>query len=44
MRENYRDVTYHNWQHAFNVCQLMFAIISNTMWWKKLGEVSIISR
>jgi len=43
VRKNYRDVTYHNWQHAFNVCQLMFAIISNTMWWKKLGETECLA-
>jgi len=42
VRKNYRDVTYHNWKHAFNVCQLMFAIISNTMWWNKLGEVECL--
>lgn len=26
VRKNYRDVHYHNWNHAFNVCQTMFAI------------------
>ena len=26
VRKNYRDVEYHNWSHAFNVCQNMFAI------------------
>ena len=40
VRKNYRDVTYHNWRHAFNVCQLMFAIITNSTWWKRLGEVT----
>ncbi|KAH3704408.1 hypothetical protein DPMN_079464 [Dreissena polymorpha] len=25
VRKNYRNVAYHNWRHAFNVCQLMFA-------------------
>jgi dual 3',5'-cyclic-AMP and -GMP phosphodiesterase 11 len=43
VRKNYRDVTYHNWRHAFNVCQLMFAIITNTTWWRKLGEVGTIT-
>ncbi|KAL8594527.1 hypothetical protein ACOMHN_028881 [Nucella lapillus] len=25
VRRNYRNVAYHNWRHAFNVCQVMFA-------------------
>lgn len=25
VKKNYRNVAYHNWRHAFNVCQLMFA-------------------
>ena len=28
VRKNYRNVTYHNWRHAFNVAQAMFAIHS----------------
>ena len=39
VRKNYRPVAYHNWRHAFNVAQMMFAILHNTQWWKKLGEV-----
>lgn len=27
VKKNYRQVTYHNWRHAFNVGQTMFAII-----------------
>jgi len=27
VRRNYRDVPYHNWRHAFNVSQVMFAIL-----------------
>ena len=42
IKKNYRDVTYHNWRHAFNVAQMMFATITATQWWKKLGEVSLI--
>lgn len=32
VRKNYREVTYHNWRHAFNVTQTMFCIllVSNT--------------
>ena len=39
VKKNYRQVTYHNWRHAFNVAQMMFATITATQWWKKLGEV-----
>ncbi|CAB1328526.1 unnamed protein product, partial [Coregonus sp. 'balchen'] len=28
VRKNYRMVLYHNWRHAFNVCQCMFAILT----------------
>ncbi|GIY89690.1 dual 3',5'-cyclic-AMP and -GMP phosphodiesterase 11 [Caerostris darwini] len=28
VRKNYRPVTYHNWRHAFNVAQMMFAILA----------------
>lgn len=28
VKKNYRNVTYHNWRHAFNVAQMMFAIIT----------------
>lgn len=43
VKKNYRAVTYHNWRHAFNVAQMMFAAITSTMWWKKLGEVECLS-
>jgi dual 3',5'-cyclic-AMP and -GMP phosphodiesterase 11 len=43
VKKNYRDVTYHNWRHAFNVAQMMFAVITSTQWWKKLGEVPIFN-
>merc|ERR1719350_1298439 len=42
VRRNYRGVTYHNWRHAFNVCQLMFSILTNTTWWKQLGEIECL--
>ncbi|XP_046852626.1 dual 3',5'-cyclic-AMP and -GMP phosphodiesterase 11-like isoform X2 [Xenia sp. Carnegie-2017] len=29
VKKNYRHVTYHNWRHAFNVGQTMFAIMKN---------------
>ncbi|XP_067131816.1 dual 3',5'-cyclic-AMP and -GMP phosphodiesterase 11A-like [Centruroides vittatus] len=28
VRKNYRNLPYHNWRHAFNVCQVMFAIFT----------------
>jgi hypothetical protein len=28
VKKNYRNVTYHNWRHAFNVAQMMFSIIT----------------
>lgn len=30
VKRNYRDVPYHNWRHAFNVAQVMFAIMMVT--------------
>ncbi|GIY87960.1 dual 3',5'-cyclic-AMP and -GMP phosphodiesterase 11 [Caerostris extrusa] len=30
VRKNYRPVIYHNWRHAFNVAQMMFAILRGT--------------
>lgn len=28
VKKNYRNVTYHNWRHAFNVAQMMFSIVT----------------
>ncbi|CAH1775433.1 unnamed protein product [Owenia fusiformis] len=39
VRKNYRNVAYHNWRHAFNVCQFMFAIITNCGMDKVLSHV-----
>ncbi|XP_022286259.2 dual 3',5'-cyclic-AMP and -GMP phosphodiesterase 11A-like isoform X2 [Crassostrea virginica] len=30
VRKNYRNVAYHNWRHAFNVCQFMFATLKKS--------------
>nr|XP_022286259.1 dual 3',5'-cyclic-AMP and -GMP phosphodiesterase 11A-like isoform X2 [Crassostrea virginica] len=30
VRKNYRNVAYHNWRHAFNVCQFMFAALKKS--------------
>ncbi|XP_070540833.1 cGMP-specific 3',5'-cyclic phosphodiesterase-like isoform X13 [Ptychodera flava] len=29
VKKNYRNVTYHNWRHAFNVAQTMFAMVKS---------------
>ncbi|XP_022315399.2 dual 3',5'-cyclic-AMP and -GMP phosphodiesterase 11-like isoform X1 [Crassostrea virginica] len=29
VKKNYRDVTYHNWRHAFNVAQTMFCMFKS---------------
>ena len=44
VKKNYREVNYHNWRHAFNVCQLMFAILTSTTWWNHFGEVEVLAR
>ncbi|GFS85999.1 dual 3',5'-cyclic-AMP and -GMP phosphodiesterase 11 [Trichonephila clavipes] len=43
VRKNYRQVTYHNWRHAFNVGQMMFAVLTITKLWRVFGEVETLS-
>lgn len=43
VKKNYRNVTYHNWRHAFNVAQMMFAILTTTQWWKIFGEIEVLA-
>ncbi|KYQ51491.1 Dual 3',5'-cyclic-AMP and -GMP phosphodiesterase 11 [Trachymyrmex zeteki] len=43
VKKNYRNVTYHNWRHAFNVAQMMFAILTATQWWKIFGEIECLA-
>lgn len=43
VKKNYRNVTYHNWRHAFNVAQMMFAILTTTQWWKIFGEIECLA-
>ncbi|XP_067686279.1 dual 3',5'-cyclic-AMP and -GMP phosphodiesterase 11A-like isoform X1 [Haliotis asinina] len=38
IRKNYRVVAYHNWRHAFNVCQVMFALMSKCNIRKNLSD------
>ena len=42
VKKNYRNETvkYHNWYHAFNVCQTMYCMLKNTGWNEKFGQVS----
>jgi hypothetical protein len=34
VKKNYRPIKYHNWRHAVNVCQTMFAVLTTG----KLGQ------
>ncbi|XP_071387972.1 dual 3',5'-cyclic-AMP and -GMP phosphodiesterase 11A [Centroberyx affinis] len=43
VRKNYRMVLYHNWRHAFNVCQCMFAILTTAGFQETLTEVEILA-
>lgn len=43
VKKNYRNVTYHNFRHAFNVTQMMFAILTATQWWKIFGEIECLA-
>ncbi|XP_044740650.1 dual 3',5'-cyclic-AMP and -GMP phosphodiesterase 11-like isoform X2 [Chrysoperla carnea] len=43
VKKNYRQVTYHNWRHAFNVAQMMFSILTTTQWWKIFGEMECLA-
>ncbi|XP_054713604.1 dual 3',5'-cyclic-AMP and -GMP phosphodiesterase 11-like [Uloborus diversus] len=43
VRKNYRQVTYHNWRHAFNVGQMMFAVLTITKFCHVLGEVETLA-
>ncbi|XP_034284240.1 dual 3',5'-cyclic-AMP and -GMP phosphodiesterase 11A isoform X2 [Pantherophis guttatus] len=43
VRKNYRMVLYHNWRHAFNVCQLMFAMLTTAEFQKILTEIEILA-
>ncbi|XP_017783345.1 PREDICTED: dual 3',5'-cyclic-AMP and -GMP phosphodiesterase 11 isoform X3 [Nicrophorus vespilloides] len=43
VKKNYRNVTYHNWRHAFNVAQMMFSILTATQWWKIFGEAECLA-
>lgn len=41
VKKNYRNVTYHNWRHAFNVAQMMFAILTVSIFLKSIISILI---
>lgn len=43
VRKNYRNVTYHNWRHAFTVTQTMFAMIKSGGLSKVLSDLEIMA-
>ncbi|GIY26709.1 dual 3',5'-cyclic-AMP and -GMP phosphodiesterase 11 [Caerostris darwini] len=43
VKKNYRPLTYHNWRHAFNVAQMMFAILTISNLYHMLGELETLS-
>ncbi|GIY63834.1 dual 3',5'-cyclic-AMP and -GMP phosphodiesterase 11 [Caerostris darwini] len=43
VRKNYRPMTYHNWRHAFNVAQMMFAILTVSKLGHVLGQLETLS-
>ncbi|XP_052829828.1 dual 3',5'-cyclic-AMP and -GMP phosphodiesterase 11A [Octopus bimaculoides] len=43
IRKNYRNVAYHNWRHAFNVCQVMFSIVKTSRIQKQLSEKEVLA-
>ena len=42
VKRNYRDVPYHNWRHAFNVAQVMFAILMVSADTINLSEIFVL--
>uniref|UniRef100_A0A672RD59 Phosphodiesterase n=1 Tax=Sinocyclocheilus grahami TaxID=75366 RepID=A0A672RD59_SINGR len=43
VRKNYRMVLYHNWRHAFNVCQCMFSMLTTAAFQETLTEMEILA-
>ncbi|XP_076322626.1 dual 3',5'-cyclic-AMP and -GMP phosphodiesterase 11A-like [Tachypleus tridentatus] len=42
VRKNYRNISYHNWRHAFSVAQVMFAILMNCGLKSILADLEIL--
>lgn len=43
VRKNYRPNNYHNWRHAFNVTQMMFAILTQTQMCRMFGPLETLA-
>uniref|UniRef100_A0A1A7XMP4 Phosphodiesterase n=1 Tax=Iconisemion striatum TaxID=60296 RepID=A0A1A7XMP4_9TELE len=43
VRKNYRTVAYHNWRHAFNVSQCMFAMIATANFQDVLSDAELLA-
>ncbi|XP_073768492.1 dual 3',5'-cyclic-AMP and -GMP phosphodiesterase 11A isoform X2 [Danio rerio] len=43
VRKNYRMVLYHNWRHAFNVCQCMFSMLTTAGFQETLTEMETLA-
>ncbi|KAM9403723.1 dual 3',5'-cyclic-AMP and -GMP phosphodiesterase 11A [Salvelinus alpinus] len=43
VRKNYRTVAYHNWRHAFNVCQCMFLMITTAGFQDVLSDAETLA-
>ncbi|XP_028971726.1 dual 3',5'-cyclic-AMP and -GMP phosphodiesterase 11A isoform X1 [Esox lucius] len=43
VRKNYRTVAYHNWRHAFNVCQCMFVMITTAGFQDVLSDAETLA-
>ncbi|XP_077864639.1 cGMP-specific 3',5'-cyclic phosphodiesterase-like [Saccoglossus kowalevskii] len=43
VKKNYRPVTYHNWRHAFNVAQTMFAMIKSGGMEGVVGDLEVFA-
>ncbi|ESO83549.1 hypothetical protein LOTGIDRAFT_236563 [Lottia gigantea] len=43
VRKNYRNVSYHNWRHAFNVCQIMFTSMMNCETRKHISDKEVLA-
>ncbi|MFT7799570.1 dual 3',5'-cyclic-AMP and -GMP phosphodiesterase 11A [Arapaima gigas] len=43
VRKNYRMVLYHNWRHAFNVCQCMYSMLTTAGFQETLTDLEILA-
>ncbi|XP_064632499.1 dual 3',5'-cyclic-AMP and -GMP phosphodiesterase 11-like isoform X2 [Lineus longissimus] len=43
VKKNYRNVTYHNWRHAFNVAQTMYCMIRNAHMQNVIGDLECLA-